>query len=1256
MKKNILFVVMAFLCLSCMKEKPENLSIASCDYFYADFAEDYTLKSTVDITNGKTTFEVGDEVALVNSNSTSYGIYRYDGDKFVYNRGEKPTSFLYASIFFPASMVRSKGEGQIFHVELPSEQTSTPGTTLKNLPMMGRASENDGKITFYNLCTILKLSTKTGAASNGKTLKAATFTSHKASIYGAAIYAENKLQMEENGGKSISLTLPATPSVTDDYYLYLPAQSYVGGFELRLDFTDGTSYTNSASRDITLQPGYISAMEAFECRYFSGGTGSVGNPYRIATKADLVDLRNKMVDQNQTEQFRDKHYIQVADIDMDDTAIWTIGTETTGQNQPHQHLLGSYDGCGHKISNMPLRRGDGSKRCAFIGTLDGSNGGGILKNLKLENITLKRTGNGVAAPYAAALVARAINGAVIENCEVINATVNSDSTAVGIVAGELVGSTIRNCHASQCTVRGAGGNGFYGVGGLVGIMGTGSSILESSFNGGSVESVKNAAPSDGVAHHCGGILGHCTGGSYSTLVQNCTFKGTVSSQTGGAMGGIVGNANANLVVRGCTVQEGSVITSGSVNSGGIVGFIAAVTSGKAYGEIADCTFRGQISAPNVRVGGIVGRNGLVPLRNCLVENAVVNGTTSVGGAIGLYQENSEKFNAVQNVVVRNTRVTGTGAQVGGVIGSVWGGNAEVYDCKSINNTVTSTIADALDANGGHVDVFIGGIVGYVGREDRLGESEDGDVADAKILPENVNRIYRCVTEGGLVSAAPRKVGGVIGGIDGAAIVNECVATCDVSSTGTVAGGHLGGIVGGIMQYNENVLVINCTYYGGELVDSGTNHGAVGGIVGSFPYTYAPNPIKANYLINCFGNPEKVSSGQYATGGIAGYMSSNVMDNCFSPMTIDKTTSSKDASCRGSVVGTMRYGGRLVNCYGQFAAAGCNGSPGNPAAEEHTYKLTLLTDAQMKASAASVVLPTTGATRASLVDALNEGARLYNQGGDAVAHHGTLPYGIQAKSWAKGESYDYPTLVGSPLCDAKEDAYARTLSLPEYKMTLYLPAYKGKATPIVIVIPGGGYRYLASVNGHEGSEWAPYYNNRGWACAVLRYTLPGGDCTRPIADVENAIRYLRENASSLHVSAVGVHGFSAGGHLASTIATHSTGICKPDFQILFYPVITMERSKTHTGSVDNFLGMNPSAEMVKLYSNHLQVKADTPKAFVMYQDSETTVPPATNGAEYVTALKAAGVSHTAKVYTGTSHAWKNTTAQDDLTTWLNSLGY
>lgn len=1251
MKKNILFVVMAFFCLSCMKEKPENLSIASCDYFYADFAEDYTLKSTVDITNGKTTFEVGDEVALVNSNSTSYGIYRYDGDKFVFDRGEKPTSFLYASIFFPASMVKSKGEGQIFHVELPSEQTSTPETTLKNLPMMGRASENDGKITFYNLCTILKLSTKTGTASTGKTLQAATFTSHKASIYGAAIYAENKLQMAENGGKSISLTLPNPPSVTDDYYLYLPAQSYVGGFELRLDFTDGTSYTNSASRDITLQPGYISAMEAFECLYFSGGTGSVGNPYRIATKADLVDLRNKVTTAATTDQFRNKHYIQVTDIDMGGTAIWTIGTE------PTQHFTGSYDGRGYTISNMALRRGDSYARCGFIGTLDGSAGSGILKNVVLEKATLSRKGlNGegkaIAGPYAALLASRAINGAVIENCQVLNSTLYSDSTYVGVAVGELIGATVKNCHASNCSVEGAGGDGTYGVGGLVGVMGIGGSILDCSFNGGTVKSHANSRPSDKQSHHCGGILGYCVGGSYDQQVQNCTFKGTVSSEKGGAMGGIVGHASGNLLVQGCTVLEGTVITPGSVNSGGIVGYVAARTDGHAYGEIVNCTFRGKINSTKVRVGGIVGRNGILSVRNCLVENAQISGADCVGGAVGTYMANAQKFNAVQNVQVRNTTVTGTGVQVGGVIGSVWGGNAEVYDCKSINNTVSSTIADA----GGNVDVFIGGVVGYVGREDRLGESEDGDVADAKILTGNVNRIYRCVTEGGSVQAAPRKVGGVVGGIDGAAIVNECVATCDVSSTGTDTGGHLGGIVGGILQYNENVLVINCTYYGGKLIDSGINHGAVGGIVGSFPYTYLPNAVKANYLINCFANPAKVSTGQYATGGIAGYMSSNVMDNCFSPMTIDKTTSSNDASCRGSVVGTMRYGGRLVNCYGQFEERGCKGSPGNPAAEEHTYKLTLLTDAQMKASAASVVLPTTGATRASLVDALNEGVRLYNQGGDGVAHHGTLPYGIQAKSWAKGESYDYPTLVGSPLCDAKEDAYARTLSLPEYKMTLYLPAYTGKATPIVIVIPGGGYHYLAHVNGHEGTDWAPYYNNRGWACAVLRYTLPGGDCTRPIADVENAIRYLRENASSLHVSAVGVHGFSAGGHLASTIATHSTGICKPDFQILFYPVISMDKSKTHVNSVNNFLGMNPSAEMVKLYSNDLQVKADTPKAFVMYQDKETTVKPETNGAAYAKALKAAGVSYTEKAYEGSSHAWKNTTAQDDLTTWLNSLGY
>ena len=96
------------------------------------------------------------------------------------------------------------------------------------------------------------------------------------------------------------------------------------------------------------------------------------------------------------------------------------------------------------------------------------------------------------------------------------------------------------------------------------------------------------------------------------------------------------------------------------------------------------------------------------------------------------------------------------------------------------------------------------------------------------------------------------------------------------------------------------------------------------------------------------------------------------------------------------------------------------------------------------------------------------------------------------------------------------------------------------------------------------------------------------------------------------------GFSAGGHLASTIATHSTGDVHPDFQILFYPVITMG-ANTHAGSRDNFLGKNPSQEQIELYSNEKQVKADTPRAFITFTEDDSAVPPVANGMAYYQAL-------------------------------------
>lgn len=191
---------------------------------------------------------------------------------------------------------------------------------------------------------------------------------------------------------------------------------------------------------------------------------------------------------------------------------------------------------------------------------------------------------------------------------------------------------------------------------------------------------------------------------------------------------------------------------------------------------------------------------------------------------------------------------------------------------------------------------------------------------------------------------------------------------------------------------------------------------------------------------------------------------------------------------------------------------------------------------------------------------------------------------------------------------------------------------------VIACPGGGYAYRA--DDKEGSDWASFMNERGYTLAVLKYRLPGGNHAWPLADGRAALKYLRDNASTLKLDPthVGVMGFSAGGHLASTIATHTEGTERPAFQILFYPVITMEAGKTHQGSIDELLGSNPTDELVQEYSNQLHVDANAPIAYITYSDNDGTVPPLTNGKVYYDALVAKSVPATLKTYTTGGHGW------------------
>ncbi|HTD98666.1 MAG TPA: alpha/beta hydrolase [Mucilaginibacter sp.] len=185
---------------------------------------------------------------------------------------------------------------------------------------------------------------------------------------------------------------------------------------------------------------------------------------------------------------------------------------------------------------------------------------------------------------------------------------------------------------------------------------------------------------------------------------------------------------------------------------------------------------------------------------------------------------------------------------------------------------------------------------------------------------------------------------------------------------------------------------------------------------------------------------------------------------------------------------------------------------------------------------------------------------------------------------------------------------------------YFPE-KGKANgTAIIVCPGGGYGWLAM--SHEGKAIAQEFNKIGVTAFVLKYRLPSDaimvDKTiGPLQDAQRAIQMIRQRAGEwgINASKVGIIGFSAGGHLASTLTTHYNKAVienkeninlRPDFAILLYPVITFG-PYAHTGSRDNLIGKNPSQQLVDLYSNEKQITTDTPPCLLIHAGDDDAVP-------------------------------------------------
>ncbi|MDR3253292.1 MAG: alpha/beta hydrolase [Tannerella sp.] len=230
------------------------------------------------------------------------------------------------------------------------------------------------------------------------------------------------------------------------------------------------------------------------------------------------------------------------------------------------------------------------------------------------------------------------------------------------------------------------------------------------------------------------------------------------------------------------------------------------------------------------------------------------------------------------------------------------------------------------------------------------------------------------------------------------------------------------------------------------------------------------------------------------------------------------------------------------------------------------------------------------------------------------------------------------------------------------LEIYLPDKATATGMAVVVCPGGGYSGLAY--NHEGLMVAKWLNKEGIAAFILKYRMPNRHREVPLDDAQQAIRHVREHAADYNVntSKIGICGFSAGGHLASTASTHfatSGTSTRPDFSILFYPVITMT-GLTHGGSRTNLLGDNPSETDIYRFSNEKQVGVNTPPTILLLSDDDKVVLPE-NSLWYYEALKRNEIPATLYVFPTGGHGWGfhdtyeyHSQMTDLLSSWLKKL--
>jgi acetyl esterase/lipase len=306
---------------------------------------------------------------------------------------------------------------------------------------------------------------------------------------------------------------------------------------------------------------------------------------------------------------------------------------------------------------------------------------------------------------------------------------------------------------------------------------------------------------------------------------------------------------------------------------------------------------------------------------------------------------------------------------------------------------------------------------------------------------------------------------------------------------------------------------------------------------------------------------------------------------------------------------------------------------------------------------------------SAADAVKEGAPVRRAKSAPIDPAAAFPQKLQVFPLYGDE----PIPNSKPTADEESGAdsgYIRNVSRPQ--VHVYLPAKMRATGASIVIVPGGGYGGLTFE--WEGKQQAQFFVDHGIAAFIVKYRIPS-DKTMvdksigPLQDAQQAMRIVRRRASewNLDPERVGVIGFSAGGHLASTLATHLDKVhvpnpdrvdVRPDFTILIYPVVSMQSDIAHSGSREALLGAAPSEELVRKFSSDLQVSERTPPTLILHATDDPTVD-VENSIRYYQALRHTGVPVEMRLFEKGQHGfflmprdrWQSTIME-----WLTSNGW